>query len=209
MADTNDALLHQCRINLGPAPREVSRAERNYFNIGLSFFMRSLLFLTGDKLQVILRAQTILRDQGRVVWGALLQANQRLFDPANRRTLPANLLYSPDSYFDENLPTLQELASEINQLKDTMPGNAQLKQLVLALSNKTLRTMRLRIPGAMCQAKEVFFTTCLIHPPHLPSGYLAASFFPIVICPERTEAVMILPSHYWPEAMCKLWLNED
>ena len=199
MNDISRDLLKACRDKFGPAPRELNREEKASFHLGLSVLMRTLLFLTGDKLRLILRDQRILRDQGKIVWGVLVQANSALFDPANRQTLPVNLLYSPDPSCDDQIPMLQDLASAIFQLKSATPGNAQLRQFSLAVSNETLRTMRLRVPRSLWEgAEEVYFTTCFIHPPHLPSGFLAANFFPLVICPEKTEAVMVLPSQYWP-----------
>ena len=190
-------------------PEKWEQSGRESFNIHLSFLTRARLIIFGDKLRQILREQNCLRDQGRIVWGVLVQANNALFDPNNRQTLPANLIFSPDNHFDDSLPTLQQLARRIADLREASPANAQVKQLALAVSNKTLRTMRLQVPPVLCHDRQVFFTTCLIHPPHLPAHFLGASFFPLVICPEKTEAVMILPSTYWPEQLRESWLNTD
>jgi hypothetical protein len=42
----------------------------------------------------------------------------------------------------------------------------------------------------------------------LSGGYLATEFFPLVICPEKTDAVMILPARSWPEELCEFWAGE-
>lgn len=119
----------------------------------------------------------------------------------------AHLIYSPDTFFDDAVSSLRSLARCIFDLKGTVPRDVHLKQFALAVSNETLRTMRLRVPSVLCEGREVYLTTCFIHPPHLPGGRLAGSYFPLVICPEKTEAVMVLPSTYWPAALRSSWLE--
>jgi len=48
-----------------------------------------------------------------------------------------------------------------------------------------------------------------IQPSHLPAGHLASGFFPLLICPEKTEAVMVLPCPYWPEELREAWGEEN
>ncbi len=207
MAETDREILEACRQRFGTPPRTFDPAETLGCSIGLSWLMRTLLFLSGDKLRTILRDQSLLRAQGRIVWGFLVQANDSLFRSDNQSTLPANVIYSPDTFFDDGVSSLLGLARGIFELKGTVPGDLHLKQFALAVSNETLRTMRLRVPPALSEGREVFFTTCLIHPPHLPGGWLADSHFPLVICPEKTDAVMVLPSAYWPDVLRSSWME--
>src|SRR5262249_19189053 len=106
-------LIQRCRKYLGAPPRELVGKEQNYFRLRPSLLMRAVFMLNGDKLGLILRDQHILRDYGRVVWGCLVQANQVLFNPSNRQMLPANVIYSPDTYFDDHLTFLRSVASEL------------------------------------------------------------------------------------------------
>lgn len=198
-------IIQQCRDNFGSAPRELERDERDSLRLRPSLLMRFLFLVTGDKLRIVLRDQNILRDHGRVVWGALVQANQILFDPRNRQVLPANVIYSSDVYFDNNAPELQSVARGLFQLKGISPGDEELERFATAITDELARTMRLPLPRSLCQGKEAYFTTCLIQPSHLPGGYLAAGFFPLIICPERTSGVMILPAQYWPQDLLKSW----
>ncbi|OAI39992.1 hypothetical protein AYO40_00860 [Planctomycetaceae bacterium SCGC AG-212-D15] len=202
-------LLDLCREALGPAPRDFSKDEENYFRLRPSLFTRGIFLLTGDNLQTVLRDQHYLRDLGRVVWGFLVQANEVLFKPANQQVLPANVIYSADTYFDDQVPFLQKVASGLFELKGTAPGDKELVRFSEVITNETARTMRLALPGSLCRGKAVFFTTCLIQPAHLPGGYLASGFFPLLICPEKTEAVMIVPYFFWPDELCKLWTAGD
>lgn len=171
--------------------------------------MRLVFLVKRDKLRIVLRDQFILRDHGRVVWGFLVQANQFLFDPSNRLVLPANVIYSPDPYFDNRVPLLQDAARGLFDLKGTSPNDAELETFAKAITDERARTMRLALPRSLCQGRDAYFTTCLIQPAHLPGGYLASGFFPLLICPEETEAVMILPARYWSEGLYNVWTGEE
>jgi hypothetical protein len=202
---TMGEVIRRSRQNLGPPPRELPREERQAFRLRPSLLMSALFLLRGDKLRIVLRDQGLLRDGGRVVWGSLVQANNILFDPANRQTLPANVIYSPDHYFDGRVSVLQRIAHQIFELKGTSPADKELKKFARAITDELLRTMRLPLPRSLSEDREVYFTTCLIQPSHLPEGYLATGYFPLVIYPEQTDAVMILPSDYWPDELCESW----
>ena len=201
-------LIHQCRAKFGSPPRELRPEQQQAFRLKPSLLMRFVFLVSGDKLHTIMRYQHALRDRGRVVWGFLVQANQTLFDPTNRQTLPANVIYSPDPYFDTRVSFLQSLAQGLFELKGTSPGDQELERFAAAITDELARTMRLTLPGSLCEGREVCLTTCLIQPSHLPGGYLADGYFPLVICPEQTEAVMILPVDYWPQELRQTWGQE-
>jgi hypothetical protein len=202
-------MIQRCRDKFGSAPREMERQEQDEFRLRPSFLMRLIFLLSFDKLRRVVRDQNILRDHGQVVWGFLVQANQILFNPKNRQVLPANVIYSPDTYFDNRPEEMQDVAGGFFQLKGTAPGDKEMERFANAITDELARTMKLPLPRSLCQGKEAFFTTCLIQPSHLPQGYLASGFFPLVICPEKTEAVMILPARYWPKELRESWAADQ
>src|SRR6185312_13968234 len=57
-----------------------------------------------------------------------------------------------------------------------------------------------------CDGKLAYFATFLVQPSHLPGNCLAQGIFPVVICPERTHAVMILPGEFWSPGLFQWWL---
>jgi hypothetical protein len=181
--------------------------EREKFRLRVSCLLRVIFLLSGDKLRKILRDQRILRDHGRVVWGYLVQANEVMFDPTNTQTVPGNAIYCTDPDADDQVVLFQGVASGLFGLKGTTPRDIDLTRFSEAITNETARTMRLPLPRSLCRGKMAFFTTCLFQPSHLPGGYLASGVFPLVICPERTEAVMVLPARYWPEELCQIFAS--
>lgn len=209
MTNEPGAVLDKCRERFGRAPRELDADEQAYCRLQPSFFMRLVFFLTFDKLRLVTRDQERLRDHGWVVWGALVQANEVLFNPSNRQTLPANVIYSTDAFYDDEPDLLQDLASGLFELKGTDPDDEELERFANAVTDELARNMKLRLPASICEGRKVYFTTCLIHPPHLPGGYLAQGVFPLLICPEQTDAVMILPSRYWPRDLRERWMSDE
>ena len=171
--------------------------------------MNLVWILTRDKLRRVVLDQDLLRDHGCVVWGALVQANSMLFAHRNRQTLPANVIYSPDPYFDNNVEALRDLAHVLFELKGKRAASRELWKFARAITNEMLRAMRLPQPRSLTENREVYFTTCLIQPSHLPAGYLASGFFPLLICPDKTDAVMILPCAYWPAELYDAWSDGD
>ena len=200
--------IRQCRKNIGAPPRQLPPEHQTYCRLRPSWLMRLIFLLIRDKLRIILRDQSRLRDGGRVVWGCLVQANTKLFDPHNRQVLPANVIYSDDRYFDNRVPALQATAHRLFELKGTVPADKELRRFARAITDELARTMRLPLPRSLSDNREAYFTTCLIQPSHLPAGYLADGVFPLLICPEETEAVMILPSEYWPDELREAWGEE-
>ena len=201
------AIIRECRRNLGDPPRKFSREAQLNFRLRLSWHLRFVFWLSQDRLRIIMRDQELLRDRGRVVWGCLVQANHNLFQPTNRQTLPANVIYSLDAYFDEQTLLLLQVAQRLFNLKGTSPEDQAVARFAAAITNELARTMRLALPPSLSLGEQAFLTTCLIQPSHLPTGYLVSGLFPLLICPEETEAVMILPARYWPDALVQSWNN--
>jgi hypothetical protein len=201
-------LIASCRKRFVDLSQDPSPADLEEFRIRVAFITRVAWFMIRDKLRIILRDQYELHDEGRVVWGALIQANQLLFDPANRTTLPAAGVYSPDRYYDDHVEDLQSIAQTLSELKGTKPKEPRLRRLVDLITDELARALRLQVPEEMCEGREVYLTTFLVQPSHLPDGYLAQGFFPLLIAPRTTAAVMVLPARYWPPELLQLWTEE-
>ena len=197
-------VIKRCRQNL-KAARANGKATAEAFQVMPSLFYRFIMLLPYDRLRVVLKDQHILWTEGCVVWGCLVQANDKLFNPRNGRTMPANIIYDPTGDYDGDVPDLLDLAGGLFGLKNIYPKDKEIKKFAAAITNEMQRTMHLPLPKLITEDKEVIFTTTLINPGHLPGGYLAAGFFPVLICPEETEAAMILPSRFWPKELVAVW----
>jgi hypothetical protein len=159
----------------------------------------------GDKLLEVLEDQDVLRDHGQLLWGHLVQANQLLFDPENRHTLAANVIYSTDPFLNGRVAVLARIAPGLFSQKGTVNADRDLKEFVRAITNERERILRRKLPRGYCGGRSVYFATFFIQPSHLPDKCLTRPAFPLLAHYERTEAVMILPSRFWPPELIAQW----
>ena len=195
-------VIGRCRDLFGPPPRPISSpADR----IALSPELREAFVESGDGLLRILEDQDRLLSNGRVVWGHLVQANQILFDPDNRFTCPANVVYSTDPFFDGRLSLLSSMARGLFARKGSTSAGREIQAFVDAVTDEMARVLRREMPHSYTGGRSVYFATCFIQPTHLPDGYLKRSSFPVIVSPEETPAMMLLPSRHWPPELVSQW----
>ena len=147
----------------------------------------------------------------RAAWsaGCLVQANNRLFDTSNRQVLPANVIYSPDPYFDDKVSALQVTAHKLFELKGTSPPDKELRTFARSITDEFCEANAPSRCHGRCARIERFTSPRSSSIRRgLPAGHLATGVFPLLICPEKTDAVMILPSAYWPDGLHEAWGDE-
>ncbi len=197
------AILRGCRDSFGPPPRPLAALAAD--RLALSPELEEAFVADNDALLRILKDQDALLARGRVVWGHLVQANQILFQPDNRMTLPANVIYSTDPYFDGRLSLLSSMARGLFAQKGSTRADRELQRFVDAVTDELTRVLRQEMPRSYTGGRGVDFATCFIQPSHLPDGYLRRPSFPVVINPDETPAMMLLPSRYWPAELTVHW----
>jgi hypothetical protein len=204
-SEAQGALIRACRERFGLPPRALSAAEVESCRLNVAPELEAAFRESNDPMLRILADQQALLDRGEVVWGRLVQANQILFDPSNSYTAPANVIYSMDPYFDGRLETLGEVAHGLFARKGTVPGERELREFVRVITDERERIMRRELPRGYCGGRSVYFTTCFIRPGHLPGNRIARPEFPLLVNFRETEAVMVLPSRFWPADLVAQW----
>lgn len=157
-----------------------------------------------DALRRIYDDQWRLRRDGRVVWGHIVQANALLFEPGSG-CHPAAAIWSPDPWYDGNLPELAAIAGGMYETKGESTGDPALQRFADLLADEMERQMRLPLPAALTGGRKVFYTTIMVHREHLPEPVLKVPFFPLLACPTGTDATAILPSRWWSPQALQLW----
>jgi hypothetical protein len=191
-------LLHECRQSFGRAPRVFPPGEQSYLTLKPPAWCR----LRMDPLMRFYNSQQQIREQGHVVWGHLVQANQLLFEPGSD-DCPASAIYSLDPWFDDHLDELADIASRLFDLKGRQSTDPLAAQIARYLTAETERQVSLPVPRHWTQGREVFIGDVMVHRKHLPTGYLAQSFFPVAVLPHH--GMMIVPSRYWGESLLAAW----
>jgi hypothetical protein len=198
-------LLRSCRALFGTPPRSLSAADARACRLTLTPEVERLFVGSGDDLLRVLADQEALRDRGRVFWGHLVQANNLLFEPDNPHTLAANIVYATDPFFDGRAAVLARIAKGLFAQKGSSRADRELREFVRVVTDERERVLRRELPRGYCGGRCVYFATCLIQPGHLPGNHLARPAFPLVVNYQETEAVMVLPSRFWPPELAAQW----
>jgi hypothetical protein len=204
-SEIQHALIRACRDRIGLPPRKLIVAELEACQLNVDPEMEARFRESSDPMLRILADQQKLLEGGEVVWGRLVQANQVLFDPSNNYTAPANVIYSVDPHFDGRVDILGEIADGLFARKGTVPPERELREFVRVITDERERIMRRELPRKYCGGRSVYFTSCFIRPGHLPGNRVAQSEFPLLVNFRETEAVMVLPSRFWPADLVAQW----
>jgi transcription elongation factor Elf1 len=196
-------LLNACRTRIGAPPREFPPEDSSHLKI---WPWNPSLWMFDSLLWIYCR-QRIVYKSGQVVWGHIVQANDALFTKG-RIDQPAQIVYSFDRYFDTAVDELGGIAESVFDLKETRPRQPELRKLAAHVTNETGRTWKYPLPRQMTGGREVLLTTVMVPRKHLPDGYLAASFFPLLACETQTRMTLILSHHYWPHPLRQIWREE-
>ena len=143
------------------------------------------------------RNQRAVWKQGRVYWGALVQANNALFKP-QANAYPANIIFSTSDTIDMNPIFISDIARTLFSLKNTHPDDTEIRKFADAITDEKKRTFNLQLPRSVIKGADVFFTTVILKPDHLPKGYLSGGIFPIMNR-KNFDASLLVPHKYWPD----------
>lgn len=147
-------------------------------------------------IRPLFRKQKKIFRKGTVVAGALVQANNDIFEEGNGDRL-ACVVYSPDPYYNDNQDNLRELAESVYALKGLHKPAKEIKKLSRILTNETTQAFRMPIPTVLTDGREAFYTTILISRRHLPGNRLQDNVFPMLIAESGKPEAIVLPCSYW------------
>lgn len=191
-------LIQMCRGKFGDPPRKFALWDRSQLYSKPPRWMPkndALLRIFADQDELLLR--------GRVVWGALVQANALLFEPGSMDH-PADIVYGVGAGWDDRPDVVAMVASEIGDLKGTEPDHPDLQWIAWHTTNEMDRALKTPLPPRLSRGSEMYLATIVIQRKHLPHGYLTGGLFPLIINPEETPCAMILPARYWPSELVSL-----
>jgi hypothetical protein len=152
--------------------------------------------LSDNRFEATYREQGILIKKGKIVIAHIVQANTQLFK-AGQFDCPASMVFSEDTYFEENPNKLKDIAHRLFEIKGISSDDEDIQRFSDILADEIVTLFNAKIPEKITFGKKVYFTSFMVHRGHLPNGYIDFDCFPALVCPEKTEAAIILPSKYW------------
>ena len=159
-------------------------------------------WILGDPLNYQFESVPTLFSQGRVVWAALVQANDDLFRIGSLEGAPGVVLYDPAGRIDQ--PTLGRVARQVFALKGKPNEDADVAAMGAALANETSRMFDHPVPPSI-SAYPLRVSALQFDRRHLPDGLLSMGTFPIVISDQCPGAVMVLPAPRWQPQWREQW----
>ncbi|MDR2625693.1 MAG: hypothetical protein LBC37_05110 [Zoogloeaceae bacterium] len=170
------------------------------------------LGLTKDPLNASIHDFPTLLREGRVVWGALIQANNNLF-ASGTDDLPAEVVYSIDGSVPPDV--LAPVAQALFALRKQLPPQADdaLKKCADYLNAETVRAFGWPVPASLVPAPGLperlpdglRISTLWVMRKYLPHGYLAGNVLPLLASDACPGHVMVIPANAWPATFRASW----
>jgi hypothetical protein len=155
-----------------------------------------------DPLKATFDHATLLYQEGRVVWGAVIQANTSLFTPY-AVCAPGEVLYDPRGYAPQAV--LLQVARRLFALRQaTNVTHPALQQYRDHLNAETTRLFNWQVPSDLLPYPLTASTT-YFDCDHLPGGAIGFPVFPLLVHDDHPGAVLPLPKQLWPEALEMVW----
>lgn len=146
-------------------------------------------------------AQALLRE-GRVVWGAVVQANKALSEPGPMAGATGEILYDPHGRVpDADLHATARTVLALKGCNFDMPDLASISQY---LNDETVRVFGLDLPARLA-AYPLKVSSTWFDRKHLPDGVLAQPLIPVLVSDAHPGAVLPLPAPFWPDNLRQAW----
>ncbi|MFO0964130.1 MAG: hypothetical protein U0793_00900 [Gemmataceae bacterium] len=194
------SLLAEVRARLGPTPRPFGPGKRSYNRVSMPPG-----FPKEDPLFEVFLKQELLMREGKVAWGAIVQANSLLYQPGGDDS-PAVAIYCEHADVDERPELLTETAQALFQLRKQPGKEWDERQYGLMLKNERDRFMGIKVPAALARGYPMMSASIMVFREHLPTRFLCGTLVP-VLTHYTTAAVLIVPHPYWPDALVSQWLD--
>ncbi|MEJ8835286.1 hypothetical protein [Ramlibacter sp. AN1133] len=155
-----------------------------------------------DPLASLFAAVPHVLRSGRVVWGAVIQANQVLFTPEPHGGAPGEVVYDPTGRAPA--AALDEVAQAILALKGKPFDDPALAGISKYLADETTRAFGLDVPASISPYPLKIASTWFDRG-YLPGTVLAHRSFPLIVSPAQPGLVLFLPAVVWPAVLLQAW----
>lgn len=196
-------LLDQSRQKLGNPPRKISFFQKLFTKLP----KKGWILKSGTGLEKVYEDQGLLMEKGKVIWGAVVIANEVLWQGDDDAT--AAIIFSMDSYYDDNLKDLLSLAKLINKIakSGTTKYDPALKPVIDSIISRNTPLFNSQLPESFTDGRKVYFTVLPVFLKHLPFPVLQQGWFPMLAHPAKTNMTMVLPYKYWVNKLQDNWFQ--
>lgn len=191
---------------------EINLMNQNYDNKRMrSIHLSRPSWLRGENaISAVYREKKQLLQEGRVVYGYVIQANAMLFHALPRIDCPASIVYSTDPCVLENPEILKVVARKIYSYKNADPEQIPEEWRELARITTDENDYADFRFGILFEGRniEIHFLPVMVYRKLLPKKKLCGSLLP-VLTEYECRSVLILPKRYWSRDFKKAWVRKE
>jgi hypothetical protein len=147
----------------------------------------------------------LLRRYGFVVWGVVVE----VCAGGGPGEVAVVVLYSLDEGFEGDVPGLVEVARWVKGLKTQGPDDPRSAAAAGMLRCEWANGQCLSLPLDLVGGREVYLATAAWRRAGLPGGKLADVVLPVVVLPEATPVVGVLPVVCWAGELAGEWMAAE
>jgi hypothetical protein len=186
-------ILDECRERFGAAPRTLTDGDLAAFRFEIPF-SKKLSFWMGHPLARLQGESRDLIERGRIVWGYVVAADEKLRSASNRQSQTAVVLYGTSDDLDDRPDLLERVGDQLT--------NVRIDADDLSLARPPLAKA---LHAERSEGATLFLSGTLITPSTLPQERLERNLLPLLVAPEKSKHVLPLPKRWWSEALIAYW----
>jgi hypothetical protein len=145
----------------------------------------------------------LLRRYGQLVWGVVVE----VCNGAPPGYVAVIVLYSLEDTFCEDVAALVEIARWVKGLKTTGQIDPRSAAIAAMVRCEWSAGQCLSLPMDLVGGREIYVATAAWRRGGLPGQRLANIVLPVVVLPEATPAVGVLPTSCWPGEFAGEWIS--
>ncbi|HEV7280705.1 MAG TPA: hypothetical protein VGN57_10930 [Pirellulaceae bacterium] len=189
-------ILDECRERFGAAPRTLSEADHAAFRFEIPF-SKKLSFWMGHPLAKLQGESRVLAERGRIVWGYVVAAEDKLRSTAKGPSQTAIVLYGLGEDLDDRPDLLERVGDQLATARNEpdVAADLSLARPPVAKSQSAERS----------EGASLLLSGTLITPSSLPLDRLERNLLPLLVAPDKTKHVLPLPKRWWSEALIAYW----
>jgi hypothetical protein len=195
-----EKLLADCVHNVGTGPGRFPFWKRG----GYLRPRRPRWTYTDDDIRPFYhRYQEALR-QGRVTWGAVVQADAQLAEPGPH-SHPGDVVFVTDPSIDVDLIELRQVARRVAAIKGSEPPDPRGSALSAYLAGELTSAFGLLVPDSVSPTMPCAISTVMFNRAHFPNGVLSRNVLPVLVTAGPHQVAVALPGSFWPERFRNFW----
>ena len=161
-----------------------------------------------DKLRILFERRVKIMRQGRIYWGATVQANRLLFSPG-LANCPGEVVFSLDPSIDDRPEVLVDVAGRIGELKGAECEDEVFQRISDHLADEYQRTLGWPVPERLAGETPCRVSDTVFFRKHLPGRCLSGPYYPMfVYASGKAMLTTMLPGRYWHPQFRARWLGE-